>query len=486
MTKYLEIIRLTVSNSSLTDKRLNNFKDVMKMRIMHYFLGFPPYRTGGLTKYAMDLMRSQISDKHEVMALWPGEIKLFDKKTQIRKRKTIEGINNFELINPLPISLDEGINDCNLYMKTCDRRIYEDFLLRVKSDVIHIHTLMGLHKEFVEVAEALGIKTIFTTHDYFGICPKVTLYRNGMACDNDHGCSDCFMCNEHALSIGKICIMQSPLYRALKNSSIVKALRKKHRLDFFAGEKELKSKEDINVSEKNLYKRLRAYYMAMLKKIDIIHFNSSVSELVYKKYITPKDSRVISITHKDIADNKRICKWNPTEKLSITCLAPAKPSKGFDILKSALDNIWNRGNHGFELNLYSPVRITADYMNIKEDGFSYSELKDIMEKTDVLVAPSIWYETFGFTVLEAISYGVPVIVSDHLGAKDIIGTGGIIVKAGSVEQLEHAIISLDQERLIYLRNEIKENVNIKLWSELVEETYQLYDDNLLKMSNHIV
>lgn len=33
---------------------------------------------------------------------------------------------------------------------------------------------MGLHCEFVDAAKELGIKTIFTSHDYFGLCPKVT------------------------------------------------------------------------------------------------------------------------------------------------------------------------------------------------------------------------------------------------------------------------------------------------------------------------
>ena len=29
------------------------------MRILHYALGFPPWRTGGLTKYCVDLMLTQ-------------------------------------------------------------------------------------------------------------------------------------------------------------------------------------------------------------------------------------------------------------------------------------------------------------------------------------------------------------------------------------------------------------------------------------------
>ena len=33
------------------------------MKILHYFLGFPPYRSGGLTKYAFDLMTAQVEEQ---------------------------------------------------------------------------------------------------------------------------------------------------------------------------------------------------------------------------------------------------------------------------------------------------------------------------------------------------------------------------------------------------------------------------------------
>jgi len=39
---------------------------------------------------------------------------------------------------------------------------------------------------------------------------------------------------------------------------------------------------------------------------------------------------------------------------------------------------------------------------------------------DVLAVPSSWMETFGMVVLEALSCGVPVIVTEKVGAKDII------------------------------------------------------------------
>ena len=45
----------------------------VKMRILHYGLGFPPYRTGGMTKFCMDIMAEQRNIGHDVALLWPGQ-----------------------------------------------------------------------------------------------------------------------------------------------------------------------------------------------------------------------------------------------------------------------------------------------------------------------------------------------------------------------------------------------------------------------------
>ena len=50
------------------------------MRILHYSLGFPPYRSGGLTKFCLDLMIEQKNEGDEVALLWPGQMGFIDKK----------------------------------------------------------------------------------------------------------------------------------------------------------------------------------------------------------------------------------------------------------------------------------------------------------------------------------------------------------------------------------------------------------------------
>ena len=153
------------------------------MKILHYALGFPPYRTGGLTKYCIDLMLTQAEQGHEVALLWPGRITIVKKKPEIHKGRNWNGIESFEIINPLPVPLDEGILDVDAYIKKGDETVYSKFLQDYSPDVIHIHTLMGLHKEFIHAANELGIRTVFTTHDYFGLCPKVCLLYTSDAAD---------------------------------------------------------------------------------------------------------------------------------------------------------------------------------------------------------------------------------------------------------------------------------------------------------------
>lgn len=443
------------------------------MRILHYFLGFPPYRTGGLTKYAYDLMQCQANDGNDIIALWPGEIKKIGGEPLIKQRKSNKGIKNYEIINPLPVSLDEGISDLEAYTKSCDKEVYIRFLREVHPDVIHIHTLMGLHKEFISSTNELGIKTVFTTHDYFGICPKVTLYRCGNVCENNHSCKDCVQCNHTALSLKKIQVMQSSLYRLLKNMPIVKQLRKRHRGNFFAKEEFLDMLDvDTNMCSKK-YMILRKHYVDMLEAIELIHFNSHVAESVYKKYIKPKNSVVMTITHQGIVDNRKKNEWKATGKLRILYLSPAKPFKGYNVLKQALDEIWNCGNHNIELRLFDMVQNPSPYMVIEKEGYTYGELVDIFAETDILVAPSVWYETFGFTVLEAISNGVPVIVSEHVGAKEVIGDGGIVIDAGSVDKLKQVIVGMTEYELISLRKKVQA-VKLKSWREFLEENYQLY------------
>lgn len=443
------------------------------MKILHYALGFPPYRTGGLTKFCIDLMQEQKKNNHEVAMLWPGEMKLVSKKIQIIKKREQIGIDSYELINPLPVSYDEGIIEIEKFTKKCDKAVFEKFFDKFKPDVIHIHTLMGLYKEFIEVAHDKNIKTVFTIHDFFSICPKVTLFRNGTVCKQAHDCGMCPQCNLTSLSLEKIFFLQSPLYRRIKNNGMIKKIRKKHRDNYLSGELSMSIANNKPIRKESDYLKLRSYYECMIATIDTIHANSNVTKDVFEQFYQHKNIKVISISHADIKDRRKKKIFNDDE-LKITYLGPGSEAKGFFLLKSALDDIWLY-NKSFSLNLFfNPIEMSP-YMIINEK-YNYSELEKIFDSTDVLVCPSVLYETFGFTVLEALSCGVPVLVSGNVGAKDIIPSGaGIIIENIDKESLKNNLLNLTADVLIGMNKIVLEKMNImtikKTYNIIIEECY---------------
>ena len=164
----------------------------------------------------------------------------------------------------------------------------------------------------------------------------------------------------------------------------------------------------------------------MLSIIDIMHYNSSITKSVYEKYFNLPNNTIIPVSHSSIKNNCKIKNYNH-DKLKIRYLGPASIAKGFYLLKECLDDIWKE-RQDFVLDIhFNPIE-KSDYMNIHE-RYNYDELNNIFDETDVLLVPSILYETFGFTALEGLSFGVPVIVSDTVGAQDILQDKfGIVVK----------------------------------------------------------
>lgn len=417
------------------------------MKILHYALGFPPYRSGGLTKLCVDLMVQQTKEGHTVAMLWPGQMGFVNKKVAIKERENVklsgQDIQSFEVINPLPVSFDEGIVDIAAFTKNVETEVYRRLLENFQPDVIHVHTLMGLHRSFLEAAKDKKIRLVFTAHDFFPICPKVTMFRHGAVCDCVQDCENCGVCNVTALSINKIKTLQSPIYRALKDSKIVKKLRKQHR-DGYLSESTAKD-TTIPVGTADDYKKLRNYYHSLLGLMDMIHYNSSVTKKVYESVFDFPNNCIIGITHSDIRDNRKNKKFS-SDRLRIRYLGPQGGAKGFFLLKAALDELWSKQNN-FCLDVHFTPLEMSPYIKV-HDRYSYTELKRIFDETDVLVAPSIWYETFGFTVLEALSYGVPVIISGNVGAKDILVQGaGVVIENIDAQKLFTTLQNITPDKL---------------------------------------
>lgn len=437
------------------------------MEILHYSLGFPPFRRGGMTQYCLDLMKEQVRAGNTVTLLWPGRLHDLSEKTKIEKRVNYRFQNglscgSYELVNPLPIPLMDGIQDPGMYLIHKEKKAYVKFFRVHTFRIMHIHTFMGLPTELLEAAQEAGVKIVFTTHDYFPVCPRCNLFHAGQDCLNDHDCADCAACNQYGLSFNKMKFFQSELYRTVKENSVVKVLRARHNRKMYNVAEQMEEEKIVDEPLRKNYQKLRRRNIELLESMDAVHCNSTNTLQVYKgRGYSGCNAQVISISNGAISDHKKVRKVGTP--LRFGYLGPLTTHKGYNLFRNACDALWQSGQHCFEAHIFVETANLPSYM-ICHKPYSYNELSNVMDTFDVLVTPSECEETFGFTVLEALSYGIPVIVSKKVGAKDLIveGRNGFVVD-GTVQALETCFKKLAENPAIVqnMNSYIVKNFDVK-------------------------
>lgn len=392
------------------------------MRILHFTLGLPPLRSGGLTKYSYDLMQQQVVNGDVVYLLSTGYTDLFGfLKRKIKKKRENNGIKVYEFQNGVPIPLLDGVKSPKttlFYSDSIPLKEIELFYDKVKPDVFHIHTMMGISKTLVLFLKEKGVKIVFSSHDYYGLCLKVNFIDfTGNNCVTPGG-EKCAVCN-----------LNSPSTAYLRVRNFRYLLKFKKKLSFYSTMKAEFSTDKSKVFDTPVktpideYQNLIDYYREVFDLVDFFHFNSKVSKKVYTRFLKPKRSSVIPISNYNIRDNRKV--RNVNNPIRIGYIGPTAAFKGLPFLREALIALNNNGVSNWILNVWGNNLSGEDNecRLIKYHGkYSADILEEVFDSMDLLIVPSLWKETFSLITLEALSYGVSVLVSDNVGAKDIIYT----------------------------------------------------------------
>lgn len=391
------------------------------MRIIHYTLGLPPYRSGGLTSYSIDVLLAEKEMGNLVSLLYPGGFSISWPIKRIKRKKDWQNVSIYEIQNTVNIPLLHGVKKPLSLMGRkylMSQREMEQFYNKTKVEVFHVHTLMGLPLELIFFLKKKNVKIIYTSHDYYGICLKTNLIDlQNKICDS-HTPNKCAICNRYA---------PSNIFLRLRNCKFLLSLKNRlSRLKVFISKEYQKEGGKENILGADIvenYESLLNYYKKIFKLIDVFHFNSELTKAEYSKYIeiNVSNSIVIPISHAKILDCRRKKTFNK-QRIKLGFIGNLTAYKGFPLLKEVLITLKREGFDNWTLGVFGNIEGTdKDSDNIFYNGkYTPTQLEDIFAEIDLLIVPSVWKETFSLVALEAISHGVPTLVSSNVGAKKII------------------------------------------------------------------
>lgn len=197
-----------------------------------------------------------------------------------------------------------------------------------------------------------------------------------------------------------------------------------------------------------MFKDILNYYRECFAMVDVFHCNSRHTAEIYRKYLPAMNAAVIPITHGGIKDRRKSKCFN-TDCLRLSFVGSSAPYKGLPMLIEVLKSIDNKK---WKLNVWGgKVGRDASLPIYYRGAFCSNMLEEVYGNTDLVVVPSICDETFSFVTLEALSFGTPVLVSDHVGAKDIVCQYAPRFVYQSEKDLGILLLSLIKDRM-YLRD----------------------------------
>ncbi|MEM0201531.1 MAG: glycosyltransferase [Candidatus Micrarchaeaceae archaeon] len=413
------------------------------MKILYLVHQFYPESYTGTEKfvYNIALITQKFGNKVKVITYSFYENTYYDKSIGdiLAKEFVYKGIPvlAFKSINQ-PYDLHFGLENQDMY------NFAENIIKEENPDIIHVGHSMRVHG-FIKAAIKLNIPYILTLTDFFLMCPKVILTTtSGDLCI---GPQDGITCN-------KMCREFSEIY--------IKNRLKQAEYIFMNAEKILSPSKFLADIFKKEFPNIT---------IDIVPHG---------------------IKYKNIKTNNKT--YEDKKNLTFCYAGSLQYHKGVHVLLKAFRSI---ENENIRLKIYGSG--PEEYVNklkdiVKNDDRVefcgvFSEEQVILSSIDVIVIPSICYESYSLILHEALAQNIPVIAS-NLGAmlqkiKD--GFNGFIFEAGNYMDLKNKVeLILNNPEIL---NEIKKNIEQKDYITTIEQEACVYNNfylTLVQSKSHLI
>ena len=325
------------------------------------------------------------------------------------------------------------------------RRAFAEILDESQPDVVHVQNLFGLPIRILDEAAKRGIPVAMTEHAFYPICPTAhLLLENGQPCSFGRDSLICHRCSRRSLTY--------PMFRLNRALAILAERAKDHAfvcrsLSFL--------KRAMNSfswwlrpmwhSRKGYVERYDAM-CEMMRKLDMLHCISDMQaerlqnaigrlpNVVVRPIVPPTIRRVGPVARETTGTGKAT--------FLVMNVFPWRDDKGWSYLQRVIARLEEQ-RRDFRVLWYADAE-TSHHQIEYRGRYRSGELDSMAAAADACIMPSICQETLGFTGMEMLSRGVPLICSDRCGVSQFVthGVSGMIFDPSTEEGLYSILIGL--------------------------------------------
>jgi len=385
-----EVERYIAADPAKTARTMLDVGRLLKRSTGHVTLCFTHKLGGGIERYLRDRAASPDSALLLAVPSSPtgGSIRL----------SGIDG--TLALPNMREFDLERDVED------------FVEFLRSIRVDAIEVHSTVGWSTRLLQfvplAAQLLGVPFDFMTHDYVPICPQINLInQSGLYC-GEQGHDQCRRCLNHLAKSPRV-IHPDVAFSSMADIAGWRAEYKRF----------LEQAREIAAPSFDTAKRLQHYFPA----IDI--------EVRPHKEPLNANACHVALRYRD-------------GPLQVAIIGAIGAHKGAEILERCAEDAEQRGLPiHFTVIGYTSIPDLGCRPNVTVTGsYAENEVYDRLKEAGAHIAflPSVWPETYCYTLSIAMAAGLPVCVFDLGAPAERLreGQGGILMPIAMMQEA-HAI-----------------------------------------------
>ncbi len=383
------------------------------MRVLHLVHQYPPDHIGGTEHYTRTVAERVVDAGHDV-----GVVTRTSRAGQGVERSEENGVTIYRVWQGAPSPNQRYLASFATGQLLA---LFEQAIADFRPDLVHVQHLMGLPASLLMRLNIAQIPYIITLHDYWWVCANAQLLTNysDTVCDGPKGHLNCTHCAV-ARAGAPAWLLAPALWGSLRlrGRFLVKGLQRAHAL----------------LASTPFVAQWYQAHGAPAARLRLLPFGIDLPP-----NFAPTRTRA--------------------KPLQVAYLGGRAWQKGVHVVVDAClglegeVELWIAGGAAEDAGYDVRLRINAGSHIHFLGQLERAAVWDLLARVDVVVVPSLWYETYSYLLHEALAAGIPVVAS-RLGvmAEAITdGVNGLLVPPGNVEAWRAALQHLASDPALVAR-----------------------------------